>query len=160
MCLPQWTRCALAAVALMLGTSAPAQPGQSLPRFQWWHSDRFQRELSLSAEQVARIDALFQATLPELRQRKEELDRLETELSRLIDADTDEATVARNVDKAEAARGNLTKTRTLMLVRMRQVLTPDQRSRFNTLHATLHAERARSRAERHTRGDGRPRHDK
>lgn len=130
---PRWW-CAVAALALVAGGIPRADASEPRTRFQWWRSERFQKELVLSADQVARIDAIFQVTLPELRQRKEELDRLEQALSRLIDADADEMTLTRSVDKTEAARSNLNKTRTLMLVRMRQVLTADQRVRFSALH--------------------------
>ena len=40
----------------------------------------------------------------------------------------------RQIDRVEAVRANLNKMRTLMLLHMRQVLTPDQRTRFNALH--------------------------
>lgn len=98
----------------------------------------------MTPDQIARVDAIFQATLPELRQRKEELDRLEAKLSQLIEADTEEATVVRWVDKTEAARGQLNKVRTLMLMRMRQVLAPEQRVRFKALHEKWDMERRRA----------------
>ena len=49
--------------------------------------------------------------------------------------------IARYVDKTEAARGSLNKVRTLMLMRMRQVLRPDQRVRFKALHERWDRER-------------------
>jgi Spy/CpxP family protein refolding chaperone len=98
----------------------------------------------MTPDQVARVDAIFQATLPELRQRKDELDRLEAKLSQLIEADTEEATVVRWIDKTEAARGQLNKVRTLMLMRMRQVLAPEQRVRFKALHEKWDMERRRA----------------
>ena len=64
--------------------TAFAQQPQGQPSFKWWQSEQFQKDLGLTPDQVARIDAIFQATLPELRQRKDELDVLETRLSRLI----------------------------------------------------------------------------
>lgn len=143
-----WLSRVIAALFLLTGSTVTAS-GQAPSRFQWWHSDRFQKELALSSDQVARIDAVFQATLPDLRQRKEELDRLETQLSRLIETDADEVTVSKLVDKTEAARSGLNRVRTLMLVRMRQVLTPDQRTRFNTLHE----ERVRERGSKFGRRD-------
>lgn len=119
---------------LALAVSAPVYAAQDRPPVRWWKSPPIQQELALSPDQVSRIDAIFQATLPDLRLRKDELDKLEAKVSRLIEADTDEAVVARWVEKAEAARGSLNKLRTLMLLRMRQVLTPDQRIRFKALH--------------------------
>ena len=60
--------------------------------------------------------------------------RQEAELSRLIAVNADEWAVTRQVDKVEGIRANLNKTRTLMLLRMRQVLTPDQRVQLNKLY--------------------------
>jgi len=116
------------AMVLAAAGTASAQP------FAWWKSEQFQRDLGLTADQSAQIDNVFRTTLPQLRETKEELDRLETTLSRLIETDSDEGQVARHVDRVEAARGNLNKMRTMMLLHMRQVLTSDQRVRFKALH--------------------------
>jgi Spy/CpxP family protein refolding chaperone len=129
-----WRRLIVSAGLIAMSVSAFAQQPPAQPSFKWWQSEQFQKDLGLTPDQVARIDAIFQATLPELRQRKDELDVLETRLSRLIEMDTDEVVIARHVDKTEAARGTLNKMRTLMLLRMRQVLRPDQRVRFKALH--------------------------
>lgn len=110
---------------------ASAQAPASIP---WWKSLQFQKDLGMTPDQVAKVDAIFQATLPELRAKRNQLDTFETKLSHLIEADADEISVARWVDKTEAARGSLNKERTLMLMRMRQILTPDQRVRFKALH--------------------------
>ena len=116
---------------LVLAVAGPAS-GQS--PFAWWKSEQFRKDLGLTAEQSARIDNVFQATVPQLRQNKEELDRQEADLSRLIEANADEAKVARQLDKVEATRGNLNKMRTLMLLHQRQVLSPDQLVKFKALH--------------------------
>ena len=121
--------CAVAAMlALVLSASVDAQS------FAWWKSEQFQKDLALTPDQCTRIDAVFQTTLPKLRQQKEELDRQEADLSKMIAADSDELQVAKQIDHVEAARSQLNKMRTLMLLHMRQLLTPDQRARFNALH--------------------------
>jgi Spy/CpxP family protein refolding chaperone len=102
--------------------------------FAWWKSDQFQKEVGLSTEQCNRIDTVFQSTLPKLRQGKEELDRQEAELSRLIETNADEAQVSRQIDRVEAIRASLNKTRLLMLLHERQVLTPDQLVKFKASH--------------------------
>jgi len=102
--------------------------------FPWWRDAQFQKDLNLSADQSARIDNVFQSTITLLRQKKAELDQQEAELSRLIAANADEAVVVRQVDKVESIRANLNKNRTLMLLHMRQVLSPEQRVRLNKLH--------------------------
>ena len=102
--------------------------------FPWWRDAQFQKELALTAEQTTRIDGVFQAAISNLRQKNEELGQQETELSRLIASNADELVVTRQVDKVEAIRANLNKMRTLMLLHMRQVLSPDQRVKLNKLH--------------------------
>ena len=62
-----------------------------------------------------------------------------SKLSRLIQDDADEAVLARQIDRVETARADANKTRSLMLVQMLKVLTPDQRTRFSALHATVAA---------------------
>ncbi|MBM3769783.1 MAG: periplasmic heavy metal sensor [Acidimicrobiia bacterium] len=138
-----WAPALLWLLVALLAT--PAHGQRPTP---WWQSTQFQKDLGITSDQVAKVEAVFQATLPELRARLDELKKLETKLSHLIEADADKAAVARFVDKTEAARGALNKVRTLMLVRMRQVLTPEQRARFSELHA------ARDR-HRHGRGPDR-----
>jgi len=118
-------------VALVALALPPPVSGQSLS---WWKSEQFQKDLGLTADQATRIDEVFQTSLPKLRQHKDELDQQEAELSRLISADADEAQVVKQVDRVESIRGHLNKLRTLMLVHMRQVLTPEQRTKLNALH--------------------------
>ena len=112
---------------------APAVPAQSFG-FPWWRDAQFQRDLSLTADQTARIETLFQSTISQLRAKKAELDQQEEELSRLIAANADEAIVVKQVDRVEEIRSYLNKMRTLQLLRIRQVLTPEQRVRLNKIH--------------------------
>ncbi len=127
----RWQTAAAAALAL-LALSAPVR-GQSFG-FPWWRDPQFQKELSLTAEQSAKIDAVFRQAIPGLRQQKTELDAMEEELSQMIAANADESAVTRQVDKVEAIRSTMNKSRTLMLLHMRQVLSPDQRTKLNKLH--------------------------
>jgi Spy/CpxP family protein refolding chaperone len=102
--------------------------------FAWWKTDQFKKELGLTADQTARIDKIWETTRPELRQEWDELQRLEEKLSRMIQNDADEASLARQIDRVETARANTNKTRSLMLVQMVKTLTPDQRMRFKALN--------------------------
>lgn len=121
----RWTSGLLPAV-LVVGFAASAH-AQS---FAWWKSEQLQKEIGLTPEQRTRIESVVQATLPTLRQGKEDLDRQEAELSRLIETDADEALVVKQIDRVEAIRAALNKTRTLMLLRERQIMTPEQRIAF------------------------------
>jgi len=120
------------AAALLVVAFAGRLDAQS--SFAWWKSEQFQKDLGLSGDQCNRIDAVFQATLPKLREGREELDREEADLSRLIEQNVDEAQITKQVDLVESTRARLNKMRTLMLFRMRQVLTPEQRTKFTPLH--------------------------
>lgn len=119
-------------VVFVLALAAPVR-GQSFP-FAWWKDAQFQRELGLSAEQSAKIDTIFQASISQLRQKKDELDRQEEVLSQQIVAGADETLVTKQVDRVEAIRAHMNKMRTLMLLHERQVLTPDQRIKLSKLH--------------------------
>ena len=108
-------------------TPQPAPAPNPPQRFAWWRSDQYQKNLGLSTDQVNRIEAIFQAVLPELRKGRDDLDRHEAELSRLIETGADEVLVTRQLDKVEAIRSHLNKTRQLLLLHHRQLLTPEQR---------------------------------
>jgi Spy/CpxP family protein refolding chaperone len=110
--------------------------------FKWWNSDRFKQELQLTEDQITRIEEVFQGSLPQFRQHKRTLDRLEDELSRLIDT-ADEVAVMQHADRVEAERAALSKARTLMLVRIRRVLSVEQRAKLAQLHREWERNRKR-----------------
>jgi Spy/CpxP family protein refolding chaperone len=128
---------------LLLAVAAPVH-AQSFG-FPWWRDAQFQRELSLTTDQTSRIENLFQSTIAQLRAKKAELDQQEDELSRLIAANADEQQVVKQVDRVEAIRSNLNKMRTLQLLHIRQVLTPEQRVKLNKLHEQWERDHGRGR---------------
>jgi Spy/CpxP family protein refolding chaperone len=138
----------LLAVVFVVALAAPLH-GQSFG-FAWWRDAQFQRDLGLSADQSAKIDAVFQAAIAQLRPKKEELDKQEDLLSQQIAAGADEGLVTKQVDKVEAIRSQMNKMRTLMLLKERQILSPEQRAKLNKLHEQW--EREHKRPER-GRGD-------
>lgn len=138
--------CRLIAIVLLLALAAPVH-AQSFG-FPWWKDAQVQRDLGLTAEQTAKIDAVFQSTISLLRQKKEALDRHEEDLSTLIAAGADELLVIRQVDKVESIRASMNKMRTLMLLHERQVLTPEQRVRLNKLHEQRVKDRGKSRGDK------------
>ena len=123
----------LAMAPVLTEAQAPSPAGPPRP-FPWWKSEPFKKELGLTSDQAARIDKIWEATRPELRQEWDALSALETKLSKLIQDDKDEAVLTRQIDRVETARASANKTRSLMLVQMLKVLTHDQRTRFNALH--------------------------
>src|SRR3984893_4695649 len=121
---------ALAALIL----AALALPAVAQSGFPWWKDEKVVRELGLTPDQSTRIDSAFRVTFNQQRQSKEELDRQEAELSRLIESNADEAQVVRQVDRVEAIRAGLNRTRTLTLLHMRQVLTAKQNVKFKAVY--------------------------
>jgi Spy/CpxP family protein refolding chaperone len=110
--------------------------------FKWWQSDKFKTDLGLSPEQTARLEEVYQGLRPTLTTGKEELDRLEARLSKVIaEGVAPEGDVMKMVDQVEHARAELAKSRTLMIYRMHQILTADQRAKMNALHERWEQER-------------------
>jgi len=128
---PTW-RCKLLPAVFLLALAAPLH-GQSFG-FAWWKDPQFQHDLGLTPDQSARIDTIFQAAISQLRPKKAELDTQEELLSQQIVAGADEALVTRQVDRVEAIRSHMNKMRTLMLLKERQVLSPEQRVKLSKLH--------------------------
>jgi Spy/CpxP family protein refolding chaperone len=128
--------------------------------FKWWHAERFQKELVLTSEQITRIEGIYQTTEPLLRAQKQAIDRREEKLSKVIqDPNSDEAMVLQATDRLEASRNELSRTRTLMLFRIRRVLSDEQNLRINAMHAKDRAEREnREKTERERKGN-KPRGD-
>jgi len=136
------------AVAALLVTLAAGTAWGGQSKKKWWHSARFQQELALSPEQVTRLEEVFQESIPALKAEKRELDRLEADLSGLIaDASAPESSVLQLIDKVEASRSALGRTRSLMLFRLHRVLTPDQRVKLTALHKQADADRHSERQE-------------
>ena len=126
---------ALIAAVLLFAVPAVAQG------FKWWQSDLYKRELGLTPEQSRRLEDIFQAAVPNLRVQKKALDQAETDFERLVEKGDDGA-VMEQVGRVEIARAELNKSRTMMLLRMRRVLTTDQWAKFTALHQAAERERA------------------
>ena len=126
---------------MVLALTGPVR-AQSTPPLAWWREPKFQRDLGLTSDQSNRIDGVFQAALPHLRQKKAELDAQEAELSRLVEANVEEAIIGRQSDHVEVIRADLNKTRTLMLVHIRQILSPEQRDKFKVLREERERQKA------------------
>jgi Spy/CpxP family protein refolding chaperone len=130
-------------IALVLASPAASQG------FKWWQSDQYRKELRLTQEQSRVLEQIFQLALPTLKTQKKTLDKAEAEFEALVERGGDSA-VMEQVNHVETARAELNKSRTMMLLRMRRVLTSEQWAKFTALHQA--AEREAAERER-----GRPR---
>ena len=118
----------------------PSTPGKPDDRWKWWLYDR--QELGINDQQSASINAIFESTLPKLRETRQELDRAEEEMARIIkEHKADLTVVSGQLDRLETARSHHNKTRTLMLYRMHLLLSAEQRTKLAALRARRDADR-------------------
>ena len=129
---------ACAAIVLLCSAPALAQRGK------WWQDEQFGRELGLTTEQRTNLEEIFQKTQPTLRAKMKALDEAQAQFDRLVEK-ADDATVMAQVTTVEAARAEVSKARTMMLLRMRRSLTTDQWAKFTALHEAATRDRDRQR---------------
>ena len=114
------------------------------PPFKWWAVDKIKQELKLTADQAARIEKVFQASMDQLRVDKDDLDRAQATFSELMERPSaSELEFSRAVNRLELARYNVSKERTTMLVRIHSILTPDQRKGLEAIRKRNDADRNR-----------------
>jgi Spy/CpxP family protein refolding chaperone len=136
----------LALTICMLWAAIPV----SAQGFKWWQNEGFRRDLGLTEEQSARLEEIFQKSLPTLRAKMDAVDKAEMEFDRLVDRG-DDATVMQQVNTLEDVRAEMNKARVAMLLKMRRSLTADQWAKFTALNQARQRERGRER-ERSQRG--------
>lgn len=117
---------ALCAALLLLSLPAAAQG------FKWWQADSFKKELGLTQEQTRLLEEIFQKALPKLKTQKSTLDQAEARFAQLLERGED-AAIMEQVRIVEAARSELNVSRTMMLLKMKKVLTTDQWAKFTAL---------------------------
>ncbi len=93
----------------------------------WWKDAKTMQAIGITAEQSKQIDELFHTRLPEARAQDTELKKHEKELDRLLrERRVGVDVISVQLDRVEAQRTTLNKTRTLMLYQMYQVLSAEQ----------------------------------
>ena len=118
---------------------SPDKPDER-ERWKWWLYDR--AELGISESQSREINSIFESTLQKLRETRQELDRAEDDMARIIkEHKADLSAVGSQVDRLETARAQHNKTRTLMLYRMHLLLSAEQRTKLEALRARRDAAR-------------------
>jgi Spy/CpxP family protein refolding chaperone len=93
----------------------------------WWKDAKTMQAISITADQSKQIDDLFHTRFPEARAQDTELRKHEKELDRLLrERRVGIDVISVQLDRVEAQRTTLNKTRTLMLYQMYQVLSAEQ----------------------------------
>ena len=141
-------------ICLVLSADCAGRAGASpQPRASGGSPSVSRRSWRSPPEQITRIEGIYQTTEPLLRAQKEAFDRREEKLSKVIaDPKSDEAMVVQATDRLEAARNEMSRTRTLMLFRIRRVLSDEQNLKLNAMHE--HDRKERERRERERKGKG------
>ena len=119
-------------------------PSQDGDRRFWWKDAETVRELGLSKRQSEKIERIWQSNAPSIRTLHGELEGLEAEFNRLMKENTaEERVIALQIDRVEAVRSQINKSRTLMLYRMHQALTPTQYQKLSALLEKRRKDRGR-----------------
>jgi Spy/CpxP family protein refolding chaperone len=118
--------------------------GQRGPR-KWWVDPSDRAELDITADQSAKLEAIFQSTLRGQRERWSEFRKLEPAVEQLIkDGTADPDYVTRQVERAEMLKAEMTATRIVTLYRMLRELSPEQVQKFRRMEERREAERRKS----------------
>jgi protein CpxP len=102
----------------------------------WWDNPDVAKDLNLQADQKQKMDDIFQQSRSKLIDQHASLQKEETALEPLMNADTpDETRILAQIDKVAQARAELEKSNARMLLAVRQVLTAEQWSRLKAMRA-------------------------
>jgi Spy/CpxP family protein refolding chaperone len=144
------SRAAAQATPQKPATSAPAsatpqQAGDQHPRDprglfpagggdRWWQAEDTRKALSLTAQQVAALQKLYDDARPELLRQWEEFGKAQNELDTLIqEGKVSESVIELKVDAMEAPRVKVDRGRIVMLYQMYRVLTPEQQKALSAI---------------------------
>jgi Spy/CpxP family protein refolding chaperone len=97
----------------------------------WWRNPRVVERLTLTPDQVKRMDGIFQESRLHLIDLRANVEKQEVMLEPLLSANPlDTAKAQAQIDKVADARADLEKANAKMLLGIRAVLTPDQWTRL------------------------------
>ena len=115
----------------------------------WWKNAQDMAEIGLSAEQSATIDAIFKSEIEKMKPLRDSINDMERALNTTIRENTTEvAAFTRQVQKIEKMRAELNTIRTVMLYRMRRVLTNEQHAKVQAMLERREAERRKQQDDR------------
>ena len=101
----------------------------------WWRSPELRAEFAITDAQSTELDRIFHSFYASLKSGMEDVDRYHKDVSKIMaEGSSSEVDVLHAIDKLEAAKASLARTRMLMLYRMYRVLSPDQRIKVKRYH--------------------------
>ena len=109
------------------GPDGPGMPGPHAPLGKWWKNSDVVKELQLTDPQIKQIEQTFLDYRLKLIDLHADVERQETKLQPLIEADRpDEQQVSTQIDAVLGARAKLEKTNTMMMLAIRKALSVEQ----------------------------------
>ena len=118
----------------------PVPPGIPRIPMAWWKDSKMRKELNLNEQQLAKLEQTFTENKLKLIDLRANLEKEETRLQPLLEADRlDENQVSAQLDALVAARGKLEKASAMMGIEMRRVLTQEQWKKLQSLETEMRA---------------------
>ena len=101
----------------------------------WWRNPELRAEFAITDAQSAELDRIFHSFYASLKSGMADVDRYHKDVSKIMaEGSSSEVDVLHAIDKLEAAKASLSRTRMLMLYRMYRLLSPDQRIKVKRYH--------------------------
>ncbi len=133
---------ALAAFLLMFSAVSAFAQLPEVPPGKWWKRPRIVERLKLRPEQQERLDEIFSKNRHSFIDLKADVDRRAVDLEELLTKKgSDPARTSTATDALEQAKARLGKTRTMMIVEMKGVLSDEQWQRILELRDEWRRER-------------------
>jgi Spy/CpxP family protein refolding chaperone len=127
------------------GQATPSRPENqkpNQPRTPWWKDPMVIKEIRLTPEQSAKIDALWRKRETEMHASSKEYERQKDELNRLMaERKVGVDVIGVQHDRVEAQRTTLNKSRTVMIYQISLILTPEQNAGLKAYFDRNHRDR-------------------
>jgi len=132
-------------VAVLTAEGIFAQGGwRDLPPGKWWANKRFVLQLRLSQDQQSRIESLWLQNRRNLVVWKSELEKRQLEFTDLLGRDpVDEAAALRAFDQFQEARLNIERATFLMRLQVKNLLSPQQQQKLESMSDVWRRQAAR-----------------
>ncbi len=144
----------------VFGTLPPQDTKQAPPiRFKWWTNEKMIRQLSLTQQQVDKIESIWTERRKSLDELEADVGRQEKDLKANLDQEqVNEKAVEFYIDRLYHTRAELEKGKLRLRFRIRDVLNKDQQKQIHEMVMQFRRDREKERAEKEKAkgGGGRP----
>jgi Spy/CpxP family protein refolding chaperone len=118
----------VAALLWVVAADATQAPGGGIS-FKFWQDEQYRRELSLAADQIRRLEEIYQASAPQQKRLMQMVGEAEALLQQRIEQ-RDEKGAAEQIERVIDVRSDLMRERYKMLLKARFVLSSQQWTKF------------------------------